>query len=177
MEAILEVEEDPIIKWRGHEAWEAFPDSMIPCPLSPEDLSRWYSMEIVPSHVDTSLYNSQIDKLRETMEDTPINKTHKASKRPRMASYAQPTIDTRIKSLGQFIGFCYHHLHLTPTLEHVMDAQKVAKYWGFLKAKDLQVSGGIDVLAISVSFMCGPSHGLLPLLAGHNYSHQGATPL
>lgn len=42
--------------------------------------------------------------------------------------------------MDQFVGFCHNHLHLEPTVEHVMNPMLVCKFWGFNMAKGLAVS-------------------------------------
>ena len=57
-----------------------------------------------------------------------------------------------MKKLGQFVGFCVNILDLEPTIEHVMDPQLVAKFWGFLEAKGNQVGGIFCVCARAMFF-------------------------
>ena len=50
------------------------------------------------------------------------------------------TIESKLKSINQFVGFCVTHLNLEASMEHVMDPMLVAKFWGFLMAKGGQLS-------------------------------------
>lgn len=42
--------------------------------------------------------------------------------------------------MDQFVGFCVKHLHLEPTVEHVMEPMLVCKFWGFMMAKGMAMS-------------------------------------
>lgn len=135
-------EEDAIAAWKGREAWDDFPNQIIPWPLSTQEATNcYYSMANPPPTLDTSIYDSQVAQLTKHMKDPPLNKASNSPwKRPKLAAYKQDTIDTRLKNVSQFVGFCYHHLDLPPTLEHCMDPQCVAKFWGFLVARGLKAS-------------------------------------
>lgn len=142
LEYLQEEGHDALAQWKSQDAWDEFPDHMIPWPLSSQDASNiYYSMDQAPPTLNTTLYESQLAKLKSNMEDPPVNKTAKfPHKRPKMAAYTPGTIQTRLTNLSQFIGFCYHFLNLAPTLELCMNAQAVAKYWGFLKARGVKAS-------------------------------------
>lgn len=150
MEYVVEQEvawPDPIAKWKSMEPWDDFPDYMIPCPLDPTTIKHaYYSMDSVASTQDTSTFDSQVTKLTQVMQETPLNKTNKASnKRVKMDTYSPQTIETRVKATKQFVGFCHHHLGLEPTMEHVMKPQLVAKFWGYMKARGAKASGRVGV--------------------------------
>ena len=95
--AILDPEADPIATWKESAGWPAFPDYAIPCPLGKDALNSAYSMDSVKAGVDTSVYDAQVAKLVQTMQDAPINKTAKAStsRQANMRGYSASTIETR----------------------------------------------------------------------------------
>jgi len=139
-------DDEKLAWWRGRDAHDDFPDYMIAWPLSSDHplLKAEYSLGTNASKAKhkTPTYDQQILKLVETMEDVPINCTNRGkTKKARMAAYDSTTISTRTKHAGFFIGFCVNVLGLKANLEHTCDAQTVAKYWGWHKAKGTKVCG------------------------------------
>lgn len=52
----------------------------------------------------------------------------------------ESTISTMEKVLVHYMGFLCLHLHLQPSMDHVMDPMLVAKYWGFHCLKNTSVA-------------------------------------
>jgi hypothetical protein len=77
----------------------------------------------------------QVDKLGAYLKDPPLTKTARSSKKPRMLPQEPSSIQTKMKVLGQYIGFCVKWLHLDATMEWVMRPLVVAKFLGFQEAK------------------------------------------
>lgn len=147
-------EEQIMAQWKGSQGWGDFPDHMIPCPLPAGPLSGYYSMDVVPPEVDTATYQGQMEALEEYMRNPPANKTAKdGSSAAYMAAYSEETIINRLRCLCEFLGFCFHHLGVQPTLESVFKPQLVAKYWGFLKARGLKASAWAAALGCEVVLM------------------------
>lgn len=68
----------------------------------------------------------------------PIPTTHKKKAKHNMRPISHPTLETRVRTLREFVGFAFKWLDLRPTMELVMHPQVVAKYFGFHVAKGTQ---------------------------------------
>ncbi|KAL4457988.1 hypothetical protein ABPG75_012853 [Micractinium tetrahymenae] len=137
-----EEDDEELQAWRSPEPFGGFPDGPTPCPLAPEHplLTLRYSLS-TQSSVDTTVSKRQATALGQIMRDRPASLPPRPlARRQPPGSFSISTIQDRCKIASQFVGFCALVMRMKPTLEHVLDAQVVAKYWGWLKARGVAVS-------------------------------------
>lgn len=131
-------EEDHMAVWRDPNAHPTIPDDFIKCPLSDGELKDYYSL----SHQGApNSYLNQERAMRRFFSNPPLTKevptTPSSSKKGKanMKALAPATLELRVRTMDEFIGFCAKWLNLTPTMEHALSPQVVAKYMGFHVAK------------------------------------------
>lgn len=134
-----EVDIDPITEWRDPMGYPSMPDHFIGCPLQGDQLKDYFSLSSIGV---TAFYLTQEKAMVDYFTNPPLTKdihtsTHKKAK-VAMAQIASSTMDTRQKVMRDFIGFSHHWLNLPITMEHVLNPQVVAKYFGFHVAKGNQ---------------------------------------
>lgn len=135
----------------GMEDWVTFspgtiPDSIIDCPLTPNQLSQPYSLGW-PTHTEAevaegTLYASQEAAFKEFLKNPPLSKRKRedrASNKANMKGKAQSTITVKSRYLREFVGFAHKWLGLNPTYEWVAEPQVVARFLGFLASKGLSI--------------------------------------
>lgn len=127
--------------WRDPNAHPTIPDDFIKCPLSDGELKDYYSL----SHQGApNSYLNQERAMRRFFSNPPLTKevptTPSSSKKGKanMKALAPATLELRVRTMDEFIGFCAKWLNLTPTMEHALSPQVVAKYMGFHVAKGTQ---------------------------------------
>jgi len=136
-----DIDMDSITTWRDPKAFPSKPDHFIVCPLDGDQLKESYSLSSIGV---TSFYKTQEKAMIDYFTHPPLSKvihtsTHKKAKLS-MSEVAPSTLETRVKVMRDFIGFCTFWLHLLITMEHVLNPQVVAKYLGFHVAKGNQES-------------------------------------
>lgn len=133
--------DDPIKVWQDPKAYPPIPSDFIPCPLNESQLDEPYSLS---TQGKPSFYSKQEEALSDFFTKPPLTKPIPTSSSKRAKSNMRPlaleTINMRVRTMDEFIGFCTKWLHLMPTMEHAMDPQVVAKYMGFHVAKGTQHS-------------------------------------
>lgn len=92
-----------------------------------------------------STYGKQEEALATFSLDPPLTKPlpHSTSTKKRMGKHnmkplSHPTLETRVRTLREYVGFAFKWLDLRPTMELVLHPQVVAKYFGFHVAKGTQ---------------------------------------
>lgn len=130
-------EEDPIKAWVGSIANPTTPDDYIPCPLTGTQLSQPYSLD--QQDASTPFYKKQEKAMRAFYNNPPLNKAITTSSSKRGKATMQPlsssTIDLRVRTLNELVGFCAKWLNLPATMEHALNPHIVAMYLGFHVAK------------------------------------------
>lgn len=131
---------DPILEWQDPQAHPSMPDHFIGCPLSLDQLKEYYSLPSIGGL--TSFYLKQEKAMTDYYTNPPLTKaipigqTKKA--KASMTEIAPSTMETRVKVMREFVGFAHKWLHLPSTMEHALNPQVVAKYFGFHVAKGNQ---------------------------------------
>lgn len=138
----VEEDMDPLVEWQDPNAHPPMPDHFIVCPLTPNQLRDYYSLASLGGV--TAFYSKQEQAMIDFFTNPPLTKpihTHQTKKaKASMTPLAPSTMDTREKAMREFVGFAHKWLHLPPTMEHVLNPQVVAKYFGFHAAKGNQVA-------------------------------------
>lgn len=130
-----------IDEWLDTTSPSTFPKDYIPCPLPTPMLHESYSLtHHSPQVLDgPSIYLDQeqayIKSCKESNLTTHTPTTTYKRHKPNQKSYSPQTIESRVSTMRNFIGFCVLHLHLEPIWEHIMDPSLVAKYFGFHMAR------------------------------------------
>ena len=150
-------------EWRGSQGHPEFPDGPIQPPCSKEELMGYFSLDnVAPRHLEPGTTSGdQLSSLVTYLKDAPLTKKAKphTSSTSGMASQQATTIATKKKTISQFLGFCLSHLHLSPTLEHIMRPTLVAKFIGFHEAKGSKpstIKRVVDQLASLTPFVSSP---------------------
>lgn len=139
-------DEVPFETWKQFAAFPSYPRGYIECPLSTDQLAACFSLvQVAPSVLEpNTAYSDQEAAMRAFYTDPPLTKPLPTSSRPfkrakhTMNPLASPTLETRVRTLREFVGFAYKWLELVPTMELVMHPQVVAKFFGFHAAKGTQ---------------------------------------
>lgn len=131
---------DPIKEWQDPQAYPSMPDHFIGCPLSLDQLKEHYSLASIGGI--TSFYLKQEKAMKEYYTNPPLTKAIPTSQTKKakasMTEIAPSTLETRVKVMREFVGFSHKWLHLPSTMEHALNPQVVAKYFGFHVAKGNQ---------------------------------------
>lgn len=127
---------DPIKAWQDPNAYPPMPKHFITCPLNHGQLHEPYSMDSIGL---TSFYLKQekamVDFFTQPPFTKPVITSPPKKAKASMASVAPSTMETRVKVMRDFIGFTTKWLHLPSTMEHVLNPQVVAKYFGYHEKK------------------------------------------
>lgn len=149
MDVVLEERDDDgdsFESWLEHSSYPSFPSGYIECPLSSKQLDERYSLNHVAPQVlePTTTYSTQEEAMESFFLNPPLTKstpTHFTKKRKamhNMKAISHPTLETRKRTLREYVGFAYKWLELRPTMELVLHPQVVTKYFGFHVAKGTQ---------------------------------------
>jgi hypothetical protein len=128
--------EEAIMEWQDPKAFPFYPPDFIVCPLKGGTLKEAYSLSTlgVPAS-----YLNQEKAMVEFFSNPPLTKPLPTTTPKRVKASMEPlepsTIETRVRTMREFVGFCSKWLNLTPTMELVMHPQQVAKFIGFHVAK------------------------------------------
>lgn len=135
--------DDTILAWQSREGFPCFPDGSIECPLKKDAYMLPYSLSSLDEHAhelrEGGIIDQQVKALKTFMLEPPLNKP-RGKKAPRtlgMSSASQQTINLRVKTILEFVGFVVQWLQLDANISHVMEPVHVAKFVGFLQAKQL----------------------------------------
>ncbi len=139
-------DEATLASWQEATSYPIFPSGYIECPLSPKQLGERYSLtHVAPIELDQdATYGKQEEAMESFSLDPPLTKpipshmAHKKRAKHNMKPISHPTLETRVRTLREFVGFAYKWLDLSPTMELVLHPQVVAKYFGFHVAKGTQ---------------------------------------
>lgn len=132
-----------IKEWQDPNAFPCFPKHFIVCPLDQGQLKFPYSLASIDGI--TPFYLKQEEAMVELFKHPPFTiaiLTKKGSKKRvvSMGGTSPSTLETRVKVMRDFIGFTTKWLNLPITMDHVLNPQVVAKYFGFHVAKGNQWS-------------------------------------
>lgn len=137
-------DEASFASWQESSSYPTFPSGYIECPLTAKQLGERYSLtHVAPMELEQdATYGMQEEAMASFSLDPPLTKpiptTHKKKAKHNMRPISHPTLETRVRTLREFVGFAFKWLELTPTMELVMHPQVVAKYFGFHVAKGTQ---------------------------------------
>ncbi len=126
--------------WQGTEGFQEFPEGIIDCPLSGDQLRAYFSLSTVaPEAVTgTSIYKQQEDAYTSFCKNPPLtygrSGTAKSAKQT-MTPLEDSTIQSRCKHMNHFNGFCVKWLGVEPNYGNIMTPIHTAKYVGFHQAK------------------------------------------
>lgn len=135
-----EDEEDALKVWQASSSFPRYPDDFIKCPLNEEQLKDFYSLgrQGIPSS-----YSKQEEAFTQLCKDQPLTKPIPTSPNKKakanMQALGHETIQTRLKVLDEFVGFCVKWLNQPATMELALHPQLVAKYMGFRVARGSSV--------------------------------------
>lgn len=142
-----EQDEDPFASWQENSSYPTFPSGYIECPLTQKQLEERYSLtHVAPMELEQDAhYGKQEEALESFSLDPPLTKAmphhtnpHKRKAKHNMRPISHPTLETRVRTLREFVGFAFKWLDLVPTMELVLHPQVVAKFFGFHVAKGTQ---------------------------------------
>lgn len=140
----VDVDEDPTEVWQSHDVYPTIPHAYIPCPLSKGQLDECYSLPLVAPHemAPNKLYAKQENAMCAFYLDPPLTKPMPTNTKGKAKHYMRPlssqTLDTRVRTLREYVGFAYKWLGVKATMELVVHPQVVAKFFGFHVAKGTQ---------------------------------------
>lgn len=152
----VDVDEDPMEVWQSHDVYPTIPHAYIECPLSKDQLGEAYSLPLVSPQdmAPSSLYAKQENAMCAFYQDPPLTKPTPSNPKGRAKHYMRPlaaqTLDTRVRTVREYVGFAYKWLGVQATMELVLHPQVVAKYFGFHVAKGTQ-EGTLKRIATQLS--------------------------
>lgn len=142
--------------WQSHD-YDSVPEDFIPCPLSEQQLREFYSLDRLAheQQIDLILYRAQEHQLRQFL-GAPKPSQQRKRGRSGMQPLTDPTINTRLGCINEYVGFAAKWQGEQPTMELVMQPQLLSKYGGFMLAKKLGYSTimkNLSQLKLAVDFI------------------------
>lgn len=139
----MEEDGEPVALWQGRAAYDESPDDYILCPLSSFRLGENHSLsKVAPINFEEgAVYKGQLDALTKYCMKPSLNKAvrkNSGSKRakPTMSGMAPSSFKTRQRVVEEYLGFCVKWQGQEASMVLVGDRQLVAKYIGYLVAKE-----------------------------------------
>jgi hypothetical protein len=108
-----------------------FPDSIPTCPISSEELEGAYSIiSIAPSLCKPATkWGKQLAALEKWKKNPPLNSHDRVKK------VGETSIQLMVRSLEEYMGFCYKHLDLEPSMDLVMQCSTFSQFMAFKQAR------------------------------------------
>lgn len=122
---------EPLLFFATNVGSMRFPLEPIPCiHLTNDEVNQPYSMPVVAPHAYTKgdLWSLQCDSFKRMAKQPPYGLSE-------VKANSKTTINQKLKSMEEFVGFCVLHLGEVPTMELVLDPCNVASFEGFLTRK------------------------------------------
>lgn len=125
-----------MLLWQSTTAYEVLPPQVITCPLVGDNLVAYYSLERACEEARASLQQWKVQQSaqRELLVSPSLTKKRRQGNN-HMRGLATSSVETRVKSQEQFVGFCVKWMGKQPSLALVMQPQLAAKFIGFLLAR------------------------------------------
>lgn len=126
----------PVEGSSGSNVQSLFPDTIPTCTISPGQLEGAYSIpSIAPSlcQADTK-WGKQLAALQKWKTSPPLNSFD------RVKQVGPTSIQLMVRSLEEYMGFCYKHLNLEPSMDLVMECNTFSQFMAFKVARDNESS-------------------------------------
>ncbi len=109
-----------------------FPDSIPTCTISPEELEGPYSITSIAPQLckKGSMWKKQVAALVKWKLSPPLN-SH-----DRVKQVGDTSIQLMIRSLEEYVGYCYLHHNKEPNMDLVMECNTFSKFMAFKEARD-----------------------------------------
>jgi hypothetical protein len=113
-----------------------FPDSIPICTISPEELEGAYSItSIAPGLCKAATkWGKQLAALQQWKTNPPLNSHDRVKK------VGETSIQLMVRSLEEYMGFCYKHLGLEPSMDLVMQCNTFSQFMAFKVARSNESS-------------------------------------
>jgi len=113
-----------------------FPDIIPSCSITPEELDGAYSITSIAPQLckSGSKWGKQLAALEKWKSMPPLNSHDRVKK------VGATSIQLMVRSLGEYMGFCYKHLNLEPSMDLVMQCNTFSKFMAFKVARDNESS-------------------------------------
>lgn len=113
-----------------------FPDSIPNCSISPEELDGAYSITSIAPQLckSGSKWGRQLAALEKWKAMPPLNSHDRVKK------VGATSIQLMVRSLEEYMGFCYKHLNMEPSMDLVMQCNTFSKFMAFKVARDNESS-------------------------------------
>ncbi len=108
-----------------------FPDNIPTCTITPEDMEGAYSItSIAPSLcMPATKWGKQLAALEKWKTSPPLNSHDRVKK------VGETSIQLMVRSLEEYMGFCYKHLDLQPSMDLVMQCSTFSQFMAFKVAR------------------------------------------
>lgn len=129
-----------------------FPDSIPTCTISSEQLEGPYSIpSIAPSLCrPASKWGKQLVALGQWKTSPPLNSHDRVKK------VGETSIMLMVRSLEEYMGFCFKHLDLEPSMDLVMQCNTFSQFMAFKLARGNESSTmlrGAQQISLTIAFV------------------------
>lgn len=120
----------------NHGGGSLFPDTIPPCNIPSEELEGAYAINTIAPELcqQGTKWAKQVAALEKWKLRPPLNIHDKVK------PIGDTSIQLMVRSLEEYVGFCYKHLNMQPSMDLVMECTTFSQFMAFKEARDNESS-------------------------------------